>query len=141
MERIWPVSEDLAGRLGEGFARWWLAMMAVNDATVAGELAEAERLVENVLEVGLATDQPEVLLGYGYRLAACCEPDRGSEIIAGIEVVLDDNPGLPASRLILAGYYCDIGRAGDARGLLETDFDNRRRHNRAERSQNCRCIN
>ena len=92
---------------------------------VAGRLDEAEAIAEEILEIGMASGQPDTLTLYGsVLLSARREQGRIEEVIELLVPLAAANPNMPIVRANLAAMYMELDRSEEALGLFETDARN-----------------
>lgn len=113
----------LADEIRQPYMRWQVLYLRCRSAILAGDAAEAERLANESLEVGLASGQPDVAVVYGANLINIrFQQDRLEEILPLIQSSAADNPGLPGFRAALAMALCECGRLDEAEPLLRDAF-------------------
>jgi hypothetical protein len=84
-----------------------------------GELDAGERLAEQALRIGQEAGHPDAAMIYGAAFATNrMFQGRAAEVIALIEQVVLDNPGLPAWEAGLGYAYCLIDRRAEAAEIL-----------------------
>ncbi len=109
----------MADEIGQPYMRWQVLYLRCRSAILAGDVAEAEQLATESLEVGMASGQPDVAVVYGANLINIrFQQDRLEEILPLIESSAAENPGLPGFRAALAMALCECGRPDDAEPLL-----------------------
>jgi hypothetical protein len=112
--------DAIVERLGHRFLRWNTTVGAAIIAVTTGDIAEAERLAEAQLALGLETGQPDTLIFYGGLLLAIrWFQGRESENVPLLVEFVEQNPGLPVYRAVLAQMY---GACGDLEGARR-EFD------------------
>jgi tetratricopeptide (TPR) repeat protein len=87
---------------------------------MAGELDEADRLMETALRFGERAGEPDTVVVYlGQVCLLRVEQGRADEIVGMLELAASENPGIPAFEAGLAATLCDIGRAEEVAPRLE----------------------
>jgi tetratricopeptide (TPR) repeat protein len=110
---------ELAEQLGQPFYRWRVRVLAAMRALLAGRLADAERLIEEALQLGRRTT-PNALLAYGVQLYGLRrEQGRIGEMEPAIRAFAEEHTAIPAFRSGLALLCCDLGRLGEARAIFD----------------------
>ena len=115
---------SLAGTILEqlphaGF-RWTHAYDKAVRASLAGDLAEAERQASDALNLGLETGQPDAFTIYGAQmLNVRVRQGRLAELITLIEETVAGMPGQPVYQAVLAKAYGEAGDLDRSRGLLD----------------------
>ncbi len=123
MESALAPGLEVADEIGQPYMRWQVLYLRCRSAILAGEVAEAERLADESLEVGLASGQPDVAVVYGANLINIrFQQDRLEEVLPLIQSSAADNPGLPGFRAALAMALCESGRPDEAEPLLRAAF-------------------
>jgi tetratricopeptide (TPR) repeat protein len=67
-ERALETAADLADELRLPILRWLVTIVRGNCVTLAGDLEDAEKIVQEAFELSQATDQPDALSWYGVQL-------------------------------------------------------------------------
>jgi hypothetical protein len=87
---------------------------------VHGDLAEAETVAEQALQIGTDAAQRDAFMIYGAQLTAIrVFQGRGEEILELMEEAVEANPGIPAWRGGLAQVHGWLGRTRDAGAIVE----------------------
>jgi class 3 adenylate cyclase/tetratricopeptide (TPR) repeat protein len=112
--------QGIADEIGEPTLRWFAAFYGACLALLHGDLAEAERLAEEALQIGSDAGQPDALMIYGAQLAQI-RPHQGrtGKMVQLVEESMKAHPGIPAWRAGLAQIYCWVGRTAEAAAILE----------------------
>lgn len=110
----------IAERLGEPTVRWTAAYAGRGCmALLRGDIAEAERHVEEALQIGSAAGEPDAIMVYA---AAITElrwmQGRSNEMIELIEQGVEANPLIPAWRAGLALTLCWLDRRDEAAEIV-----------------------
>ena len=112
--------DAIVENLGHRSLRWSTSVEASIIAVTTGDIAEAERLAEAQLALGQETGQPDTLIFFGTLLLAIrWFQGRESENLPLLMQYIDENPGLPILRAVLAQMY---GACGDLDGARR-EFD------------------
>jgi hypothetical protein len=87
---------------------------------LAGELASAEQLANRAFEIGQDGDEPDAFPVLAAQLLSISS-QRGTmgQMVPLIEQVVDENPGLPAFRSVLAAAHVEAEHPQLARPILE----------------------
>jgi tetratricopeptide (TPR) repeat protein len=110
---------ELAEELGQPFHRWRARVLAAMRAVLAGRLADAERLIDEALQLGRRAT-PNALLVYGVQLYGLRrEQGRLEEIEPAIRAFAEEHAAMPAFRSGLALLYCHLGRLAEARAIFD----------------------
>ncbi len=108
-------------RLGHRSLRWSISVEAALIAVTTGDITETERLAEEQLALGLETGQPDTLIYYGSLLLIIrWFQGRESENLPVLVRLIEENPGLPVYRAVLALMFGLCGDLDSAR--LELDL-------------------
>lgn len=106
---------ELAEELGQPFHRWRVRVLAAMRAVLSGRLADAERLIEEALQLGQRAT-PNALLVYGVQLYGLRrEQGRLDEIEPAIRALAEEHSAMPAFHSGLALLCCHLGRLAEAR--------------------------
>jgi class 3 adenylate cyclase/tetratricopeptide (TPR) repeat protein len=98
---------------------WNASFIAASVACVRGELEASERLAERALRLGQEAGQPDAAMFYGGAIVQIrMLQGRGAEVIALIEGMVTENPGVPAWEASLGYTYCLIGRRTEGAEIL-----------------------
>ena len=88
----------------------------------AGDLEHAELLALETLHFGAETVQPEAMAVFVFQLFEIRrQQDRPEEIQASLAEAIEQYPGLPAFRAMLAVVQCELGNGEEAQALLDID--------------------
>jgi hypothetical protein len=99
--------------------RWYASFYAAGLALAHGDLAEAEHLAEEAVQIGNAAREADAPMIYGSVLATVrIHQGRSAEIVELMEQSVEANPGIPAWRAALAMTYCWLGRTDDAAAVV-----------------------
>jgi class 3 adenylate cyclase/tetratricopeptide (TPR) repeat protein len=114
------VAGDIAERLGQPIIRMHVTFVRATRAMLAGDLADAERLSIEAVELGNATGQPDVGAFFAGQFGLIrVMQGRAAEIVDMVCQARAENPGIPAFATFLAGIYCDLDRHEEGRAVLE----------------------
>jgi hypothetical protein len=109
-----------ADTLGQAMPVWTQTFTRAGLAYLHGDLAEAERLAEQTLEIGTQAGQPDAALYYGVILLAIrFEQDRVTEIADFIEAAGTADDALDGIDALWGLIACHLGREDDARTILD----------------------
>lgn len=127
-ERVKAIAEQTR----QPIQRWNAGFVAAALACMRGELDAGERLAEDALRIGQEAGQPDTAMIYGATLVANrMFQGRGAEVIALVEQLVADYPGVPAWEAALARIYCFVDRGAEAAEVLAraaaTHFEHLRR--------------
>jgi hypothetical protein len=112
---------ELADHLRLPTALWLTACDEANLAMVAGRIDEADSLAAVAFQTGQASE-PDALACYTAQLSYIYfEQGRLGGLVALLEQVVAENPGIPGFRSTLALALCDEQRYDDARSVLDVD--------------------
>jgi tetratricopeptide (TPR) repeat protein len=112
----------LAERLGEPTALWLATHARAGLATMFGHIEQAEQLAGRALEHATASGQPDALAFYALQLAPIrFEQGRLGELQPLVAQAVQESPGLPALRALLALSLCEAELPAQAREVLATD--------------------
>jgi AAA ATPase domain len=110
---------SIAEALGEPVLRWLAAVVPAGLAFGRGDIAEAEQLAEEALQIGTDDGQPDAFMVYGAVMAPLrALQGRGDEMIDATEETVQAYPGIPAWAGALAWGYCWLGRIAEAEALV-----------------------
>jgi class 3 adenylate cyclase/tetratricopeptide (TPR) repeat protein len=114
------LARSIAERLGQPIICMHVTFVRATRAMLAGDLDEAERLSIEAVELGSATGQPDIAAFFAGQFGVIrVMQGRGGEIVDLVRQATAENPGIPAFATFLAGIYCDLDRAEEARAVLE----------------------
>ena len=109
----------LAEKQGEPTMRWNTNEMAACLALLRGDLASAERLAEETMQIGADAGQPDAYMIYGGQLQEIrLYQGRSGELIELLEQGAAANPGIPAWRAALAQALCWLGKTEQAAAIV-----------------------
>jgi hypothetical protein len=110
---------EIATQIGEPFLQWVSAQTRAIQATLDGDLDQAEALADDAFAIGTESGEPDALTIYGVQLLNVrIHQGRTGEIADLIAEGVAENPGLPGLRTAAARAYHDADRPDDARALL-----------------------
>ena len=93
--------------------------MAACLALLRGDLASAERLAEETMQIGADAGQPDAHMIYGAQLQEIrLYQGRSGELIELLEQGVTANPAIPAWRAALAQALCWLGRTEQAAAIV-----------------------
>ena len=119
----------IAEELGEPTLRWFATFYGACLALLHGDLAEAERLAEDALQIGSDAGQPDALMVYGAQLSVIrVYQGRGEKIVELVKETASANPRIPGWRAALAQIYCWVGRTAEAATIVEEAAEDRFAH-------------
>jgi class 3 adenylate cyclase/tetratricopeptide (TPR) repeat protein len=96
---------------GEPTMRWVTTFNGAGLALLRGDLARAERLAEEAVQIGADAGQPDAYMVYSGQLQEIrLYQGRGGELIELLEQSVAANPGIPAWRAALAQTLGWVGR-------------------------------
>jgi tetratricopeptide (TPR) repeat protein len=109
----------IAERFPQPIIRWIYLYTASSRALFAGELDQAEQLAGEALQVATDSGQPDAMAIYGAGLVQVrWLQGRLGELVDLIAQTVEDNPTLPAFRIVYAQALLQAGRDDEAHGLL-----------------------
>jgi class 3 adenylate cyclase len=109
----------IAEKQGEPVVRWLETYGAACRALLRGDLASAERLAEEAMQIGADAGQPDVYMLYGGQLQEIrLYQGRGGELIELLEQSVAANPGIPAWRAALAQTLGWVGRTEQSAAVV-----------------------
>ena len=120
-EADWALDEQerAVAESGRPVERWILLLCRTGRLLAAGRIADAERSMNQALDVGLATGQPDANQFHAStRFEMLFETGRLQEDLDRL-VQAVENSRRPILRAMLALTYSELGRDDDARRLLE----------------------
>jgi tetratricopeptide (TPR) repeat protein len=104
--------------------RWSLKRRQSLRSLLAGSTEEAERLATEALEVGRSSRQPDAGLIYSAQVGSIrMVQGRLAEVEPALAAFLHRDPD-GVTRAIVALFYCELGRLGEAEALLAQDAAN-----------------
>jgi hypothetical protein len=120
---------DEARSTGQPMLLWSITYAQSWQALLDGDIERAEALTTEALELGMATGQPDALAIYGGQMVDLrWHQGRDVELVELIEQMVEATPEIDSFRAALARIYADIGRADDARALLDVGTASRFAH-------------
>jgi class 3 adenylate cyclase/tetratricopeptide (TPR) repeat protein len=112
----------LAERLRQPTLRWLAAYDRANVAMLAGRLEEGEQLAGEAFQIGLDSSQPDALSFYAAQITSIrFDQGRLGEMHPLVAQTVEQNPGIPGWRSILALASTESGHMDDARALLRAE--------------------
>jgi class 3 adenylate cyclase len=109
----------IAEKQGEPATRWFATYTAACVALLRGDLASAETLVEEAMQIGADAGQSDAYMVYGGQLQEIrLYQGRGGELIELLEQGVAANPGIPAWRAALAQTLGWIGRTEQSAAVV-----------------------
>jgi class 3 adenylate cyclase/tetratricopeptide (TPR) repeat protein len=117
------VMEVEAQRIPHATIQWTRAFGRVLEAVLRGDLGEAERLNEISVTLGSESGQPDAMAIFSAQLVNISyHQGRVHELVPLIEEAVEDSPGLPVYRAVLANALAEAGRKDEVRRLLRDDL-------------------
>jgi hypothetical protein len=111
--------QAIAQRTRQPTQRWNTGFTAAGISWTRGELETAERLGGEALQIGQESGEPDAGMAYGSLLIMTrMYQGRGTEVIALLEQMVANAPGLPAWEAALALTYCLIDRHAEGAEVL-----------------------
>jgi tetratricopeptide (TPR) repeat protein len=111
--------ERAVAESGQPVNRWLLGLCRTGRLLAAGRIADAERSMNEVLDVGLASGQPDARMFHAStRFELLFETGRLHEDLDRLVLAVENSQRL-VLRAMLALTYSELGRDDDARRLLE----------------------
>lgn len=115
LERLLAIAEQTR----QPTQRWNAGFIAAAITCFRGELENGERLAERALALGQEAGQPDAALFYGSTIITNrMLQGRGAEVIALIERMVAEHPGLPAWEAALGYACCLIDRRPEGAEIL-----------------------
>ena len=115
LERLQAIAEQTR----QPTQRWNAGFVAAAMTCMRGELEAGERLAERALALGQEAGQPDAAMFYGSTIVANrMVQGRGAEVIALIEQMVAENPGVAAWEAALCYTYCLIDRHPEGAEVL-----------------------
>jgi tetratricopeptide (TPR) repeat protein len=115
LERIKAIAEQTR----QPTQRWNVGFLAAGMMCLRGDLEAGERLADQALQVGQEAGQPDAAMIYGGTIVLNrLVQGRGDEVIALIERMVIEYPGVPAWEAALAYTCCLIDRRLEAAEIL-----------------------
>ncbi len=114
------VHRKLADELRQPYGLWFVSLMAAMRALLDGRWEEAERLVQEALEVGQAPHGQNAFGMYGAQMFALRrEQGRLGELEGAVKAYVAQYPAIWAWHSALGFMYCEVGRLDEARAVFE----------------------
>ena len=119
IERNLEVAERIAREVGQP-VMIWLAMCSRHvRAMLAGRLEEAEAVADEAAQLGSDTGQSDALTFYLTQLHTIrMEDGRIEELLELSAQMMEDNPGIPGLRAVMANTYAGTDRFDEARETI-----------------------
>jgi class 3 adenylate cyclase/tetratricopeptide (TPR) repeat protein len=115
LERLQAIAEQTR----QPTQKWNAGFVAAGMMCMRGELEAGERLAEQALQLGHEAGQPDTAMIYGGTIAVNrMVQGRGAEVIALIERMVADYPGVPAWEAALAYTCCLVDRRPEGAEIL-----------------------
>ena len=112
-------AQAIAEQTRQPTQRWNAGFLAAGMTCMRGELEAGERLAEQALQLGQEAGQPDAAVIYGATIVLIrMVQGRGAEVIALIERMVTEYPGVPAWEAALAYTCCLIDRRPEAAEIL-----------------------
>ncbi len=120
MERELRFCEELAGRLGQPYYRWYVDTFHALRAFLAGRFDDCERLAQGAAEVGQRAQNQNVMQILGIQIFAVRrEQGRLAELTQAIRGFIDLYPKIPGWGAALAVACAESGDEDGARAALD----------------------
>ncbi len=119
--------QAIAGELEQPTLMWVAKNASALLNILAADTEAAEQQANEALQIGMETEQPDVLVYYGGLLMQIrLMQGRGPELLPLLEQAVADNPGLPVFQLVMAACLALDDRPDEAREVFrrvrDTDF-------------------
>ena len=112
-------AQSIAEQTGQPTQRWNAGFVAASLSCMRGELETSERLAEQAFQLGQEAGQPDAVMIYGGAVVQVRQiQGKGAEVVALIEGMVTENPGVPAWEAALGYTYCLIDRRPEAAEVL-----------------------
>jgi class 3 adenylate cyclase/tetratricopeptide (TPR) repeat protein len=112
-------AQAIAEQTRQPTQRWNTGFVAASLAYMRGELESSERLAEQVFQLGQEAGQPDAVMIYGATIVQIRQTQgKGAEVVALVEGMVTQNPGVPAWEAALAYTYCAIDRHTEGAEIL-----------------------
>ncbi len=112
-------AQAIAEQTRQPTQRWNAGFVAASLAYMRGELETSERLAEQVFQLGQEAGQPDAVMIYGATIVQIRQTQgKGAEVVALVERMVTQNPGVPAWEAALAYTYCLIDRRPEGAEIL-----------------------
>ena len=117
------IFDEEGTRIGQPLCQWVNGIYQSWHQLLLGDLAEAERLAEQALNLGLESAQPDALFLYGTQIIDIrfCQGRMG-ELLPLIDQLNDEYPGPTAFRALQCLAAAEAGDVALARELLDRDM-------------------
>ena len=110
-----PLYTQLVTELRQPFYLWHATVLQTMATILAGQLTEAERLVQEGLALGQQVQTPNAFLLFTVQIFALYrEQGRLQELEEATKNLVERFPAIPGLRTALAFLYSEIGRESDA---------------------------
>lgn len=127
--RVSAETKQLCDRTGVPFLQWRAGLCLTLVEIARGDLAAAEALSTEYLNIGMAAGIPEAMMDFGVQLMLIRSMQgRSAEIADMVLSALSDLDTLPGLRGAVASLYSDLGRDDEARELFSQDAAKRFEH-------------
>lgn len=114
---------SISGRIGERRLVWNVGLFDTFEATMAGRLAEAEAILDQNLELGLAIGDHDAVTVYGAQFFALRSfAGRYSELLPLLDDLVEATPGIAPLELARALARAVSGQPEPARALLDASL-------------------
>ena len=112
----------LAAEVGQPILKWASLFTRGWSALLSGDIAQAEVLTNEALQVGNDTGQLDALAIYGAQIFSIrWHQGRLGEIADMLIQIVADNPGITGFRSVAALAHLDTGRSDEARRILDAE--------------------
>jgi tetratricopeptide (TPR) repeat protein len=119
-DRCLAAFERLASELNQPTLSWVVGLHQVGRTLLAGDIGTAERMAEDVFELGRSTGQLDATTYLGYQQTRIrYEQGRMGEVTGGIAELLARVPGIQLLWSLLALAWCQVGELDRAREAFE----------------------
>ena len=120
VDRELATMDAVAEETGQATLRWLATYSSAMRAAMDGDHVESERLATEALVVGSDSGQPDAATFYGGQIVRVREMQgRLDELLPLLEILVDENPGLPVFQSVYAHACADTGRTEVAQQLLD----------------------
>jgi class 3 adenylate cyclase/tetratricopeptide (TPR) repeat protein len=124
LDRSAHIALLLTNETGEPTLNWVATWEKVLLDWLDGRLDDAEQHVMDAFSLGIDSGQPDAAIVPGILLMSLrWAQGRIQEIEPVLVPLLDQEIALPGLKAGLAQLYCEIGRYGEARGLIDAEVD------------------
>jgi class 3 adenylate cyclase len=132
LERADAAGRDMrriADELGQPTLRWAGGYLTANWQLLRGDIAEAERLAEEALQIGIDGGEPDAFLIYGSQFGTVrFMQGRSEEILDQVEEGAEAYSGMPSWRAATATIYAFLGRSDEAASIVAAGASDRFEH-------------